>query len=846
MNRGKLIDLSVPAHRFRLAGFILLGLFLFASVFAPLLTRYDPYKRTGAPFEKPNRDHILGCNDVGHDLFSELLYGGRVSLAVGIFAAIFSTLFATLAALLGGYFGGALDRVIMRIVDVVMSLPFLPLVIVLGVFIGPGIGTQILVISIVMWAHPCRELRSQVMKIKESGFISASRAMGETSGKIVFRHVLPELMPLIVPQFVRVAQSSIMIESALSFLGLGDPVVKSWGSILFFANTRAAFLTGAWTYWVVPPGLSIALVVLAFSFIGFSIGGRVGLDYRSYGSFILSRLKIPSPPKNDIGMALSITNLSTVYNPGPQEVRAVEDVFLELVPGKFTGLVGESGCGKTTIAMSVLGLLRSPAAVTSGAVYLGNDELLGATEHKLNRLRGNRIAYIPQNAMNALNPVTTIRKQIIEAIKIHRKIGRDAEEAEVKRLFRLVGIPEGRTGAYPHELSGGMKQRVVIALALANSPDVLIADEPTTGLDVLVEHGIVQLLSDLKDELNLSILFITHDLPLVMRFADDIAVMYQGKIVDRGSVDQVYYAPTHVHTKNLFHNFPRLWDKKKWERPVKLKGPKTSLVVYRVSKTFHSKRGLFGRQLSPVHAVRDVTFWVSPGEVVGIIGGSGSGKSTIANLITGLEKHDNGTILINGDSLSDAGRTRKKEILKNVHFVFQDPYQSMRNHMRVLDVVAEPLIIHGINDKASIEERVRHALMEVNLPADSHFLRRLPTELSGGQRQRLAFARAIVLNPNIIIADEPTSMLDVSMRMELLELMERLREIHQIGYIFITHDIALARHFCDRILVLREGELVEEGVSEKIIASPEHFYTRKLIVAAEEPDLLKEREAVSI
>jgi ABC-type glutathione transport system ATPase component len=386
-----------------------------------------------------------------------------------------------------------------------------------------------------------------------------------------------------------------------------------------------------------------------------------------------------------------------------------------------------------------------------------------------------------------------------------------------------------------------MKQRVVIALALANSPEVLIADEPTTGLDVLVQQGIVQLLTDLKETLNLSVLFITHDLPLVMHFADDIAVMYRGKIVDRGTTGEVYSNPIHDHTKALFRNFPRLRDEKRWERRDIENGNEASVVVDHVSKTFHSRRGLFGRELTPVHAVDDVTFRISPGEVVGIIGGSGSGKSTIANLITGLEKQDDGTILINGQSLKDADRAKRQEILKNVHLVFQDPYNSMRNHMRVLDVVAEPLQIHGFQDKDQLNKQVRHSLREVNLPDDADFLQRFPVELSGGQRQRLAFARAIIMQPNIIIADEPTSMLDVSLRMELLELMERLRELHRIGYIFITHDISLARHFCDRILVLREGVIVEQGFSDEIIDSPEHPYTRQLIEAAEEPEILKQR-----
>ncbi|MDR1970990.1 MAG: ABC transporter permease, partial [Treponema sp.] len=254
-----LLHLWRPEHRLGLLGAFLLLAILTVSLFAPALAPYNPFERSGLPFEKPGPAHLLGCNDVGHDILSELIYGGRISLSVGIFAAFYATAVAVFAALIAGYFGGPLDRFLMRVVDVVMSLPFLPLVIVLGVFMGPGMGTQIVVISMVMWASPCRELRSQVLKTRSAGYIDAARAMGEKPLRIMLRHTLRDLEPLIVPQFVLVAQSAILIESSLSFLGLGDPVSKSWGSMLFFANTRAAFLTGAWVYWVLPPGLCIAL-----------------------------------------------------------------------------------------------------------------------------------------------------------------------------------------------------------------------------------------------------------------------------------------------------------------------------------------------------------------------------------------------------------------------------------------------------------------------------------------------------------------------------------------------------------------------------------------------------------
>lgn len=833
----KLFQISTPEGRFRMAGTGILLYFVIVSGFAPLIATHNPYEQTGRPFEKPSWEHLLGCNDVGHDLFSELVYGGRMSLSIGLFAAFYSTIVATIIALLAGYLRGGTDRLLMRIVDIVMALPFLPLVIVLGVFLGPGMNTQILVISLVMWGHPARELRSQVLKIRESGYVEAARAMGEPSLIIIVRHVLHELLPLIVPQFVRVAQRAILIESSLSFLGLGDPIRKSWGSMLFFANTRTAFLTGAWSYWVLPPGICIALAVVGFTFIGFSLSGRTGLDYRPFGSFSLRRQPTPAPnPKPATAAALSVENLTALYNPGSESVKAVDDVSVEVKANEFVGIVGESGCGKTTVAMSILGLLRAPAEIAEGQIFLGNTELLGTAKHELFRIRGKRLAYIPQNAMNALNPVISIKKQIMETIQIHRPLSRKQAQEEVYRLLKLVELPEERVDSYSHELSGGMKQRVVIAMALANNPDVLIADEPTTGLDVLVQKRIITLLMRLKEELNLSIFFITHDLPLVMNVADRIAVMYRGRIVDDGDVATLSTAPEHHHTTDLFQNFPRLRGAKKWERCSSNGGEEPCLAVRHVSKTFHAKRWMLGRKTAPVRAVRNVSFELQPGEVVGIIGGSGSGKTTLARLIMGLERPDQGDIIFQGTHLGNLGPTQRRDMLKDIHLVFQDPYQSMRNSMRILDIVAEPLRIHGMKNRTAIEDKVLAALAEVNLPADRDFAKRFPHELSGGQRQRIAFARAIVTEPKCIIADEPTSMLDVSLRTGLLELMETLRVRHAVGYLFITHDLALARHFCDRLLVMKEGCLLEEGTSDQIVIAPEHAYTKALIDAAGEPE----------
>lgn len=838
-------------RKFRKAGLIILGVFFCTAVFSPVIAPYSPFERTGEPFEPPGKEHILGCNDVGNDLFSEIVYGARISLFVGLIVAFSTTIIAVTAALLSGYLRGWVDVVIMRIVDIVMALPFLPLVLVLGVFIGPGIGTQILIISLIMWAHPSRELRSQVFSVRESGYVEAARSMGGHPFTIMYRHVLPEILPLIVPQFIRIAQSAILIESSLSFLGLGDPIQKSWGSILFYANSRAAFLTGAWTYWVLPPGICIALTVIGFSLTGFSLGGRSGLKYCPFGSFLLERKK-KSNKTNVINERLKIDDLTVLYKSRYEEIAAVEKADFTIGKDEFTGLVGESGSGKSTLAFSALGLLKYPAHITSGEVLYKDFDLLELSSDLMRELRGKRISYVPQNSMNALNPVMTVKKQIMESILVHGNIKKSDAGKKAAELLELVGLPGERADSFPHELSGGMKQRVVIAAALANEPELLIADEPTSGLDILTQKEIIDLLVQLKEKFKMSLFFITHDLPLVTGIADNLSIMYRGKIVDRGSASRLRLHPGHFHTKDLFDSLPALHKAKTWDRRnVKdlsgknghsgtisdagnVYGAKPLLQISNVSRTFYSFRNLLTRDRHQIKAVNSVFCTIDAGEVVGLIGGSGSGKTTIARLVMGLIKTDSGEIFFNGENISSLHGSRQRKILGKISMIFQDPYQSVRSGMKIRDVIAEPLKNQGVKDRKILEYRVNEALESVNLSGTAAFSNRCANELSGGERQRVAFARAIVTSPLLIIADEPTSLLDVSLRMEILELMESIRRKNNAGFLYITHNIALARHFCDRLIVMQDGKIVEDGPAESVVAKPVHEYTKKLIEAVKE------------
>jgi len=799
-------------------GIAILSTMALVAIFAPWLTPYGPTEDVCRPFTMPSELHLLGCDDAGRDLFTQLIFGARVSLFVGLSVAVFATGAAVILAILAGLQGGWVDRLIMRIVDVALSLPFLPLVIVLGVYLGASLTTQIVVIALVMWAQPVRELRAQILSIRSMGFVEAALAMGGSGLHVGRRHILPEVAPLIVSQFVRIAHSAILVETSLSFLGLGDPLQTSWGSILYHANARTAFLTGAWLWWIVPAGLAVSVTVTALAFIGF--GYDASLTPR------LWRRKRPIAEPEDAHTseaALSLRNLAVAFHADTGTTEAVRNVSLDLGRGELVGLVGESGSGKTTLALATLGLLRASAEVRRGGAIFEGQDLLRLSEPTLRHWRGRRIALIPQSAMNALNPVMTIGTQLAEALAHGDQA---PETATIEAWLGRVGLAPRHARSFPHELSGGMRQRAVIAIALCNTPDVVFADEPTTGLDVLVQEEIMALLLDLRQSLDLSILFVTHNLPLIARHADRLEVMYRGEIVDRGTALQLRATAQHAHTKDLFDNLPEIAGEKRWQASPPQGAPLLSLRA--VSKGFRARNGLGLPTGAPVPVLKDVSLDLHPGEKLGLVGGSGVGKSTIARLLTGLIRPDAGSVLFEGAPLSEHGSV--KDHARAVHMVFQDPYGSMRNAMSIRDVVAEPLRIHGRMQDA--DARVAEALDAVCLPSDGAFQSRLPIQLSGGQRQRVAFARAFISAPRVILADEPTSMLDQSVRMEIMDLMEDLRQRFGTAFLFITHDIVLARHFCDRIMVLQGGQVVEEGPADTVIQTPVHSYTKQLIAAA--------------
>lgn len=541
-------------------GVLMLVIVFLLALIGPYVVRHDAEKQTGMPFQPPGAEHWLGTNDMGQDIMAELVVGARTSLTIGIAAALLATLIGTAIGLVSGYSGGWVDSLLMRIVDICLTLPFLPLMIVIGVYMGPSLITQVMVITLVMWAGKARKIRAQTLSLRSRGAVLAAQSMGAGHFYILWKHIFPSMLPLVIPQFVQAVNVSIMMESSLSFLGMGDPLSKSWGSMLFYANSRSAFLTEAWMWWVIPPGLCIVITVLAFSFIGYCLEERVNPRLRAYQAASLKGAKAVKAalPGTSTADLLAVESLFVRYPKENSTMTAVDDVSFVIKKGEVLGLVGESGSGKSTVAAAVMQLLKPPAMVEQMGIHFAGRDLSGLSPVEMRQIRGNRIALIPQAAMNALNPVMSVREQLAEAILSHRKAGKQEIQERIDQVLMQVGLTPRWGDAFPHELSGGMRQRVVIAMALINEPDLVIADEPTTGLDVKVQVEIITLLKDLQQRLNLSMIFISHDLPVVLCLADRVVIMNQGKIVDQGQTLTVANHSMHPYTRRLIDSIPRL------------------------------------------------------------------------------------------------------------------------------------------------------------------------------------------------------------------------------------------------------------------------------------------------
>ena len=532
--------------------------------------------------------------------------------------------------------------------------------------------------------------------------------------------------------------------------------------------------------------------------------------------------------------ALHIKDLNVEYILKKGSHPAVKNISFQVEQGEIFGLVGESGSGKSTVVQALIRTLPPPAVITGGEVIIDKIDVLSLSAIEVKKYRWKQISIVMQSALNALNPVMTVEDQIKDVLEIHKNITDIKADEKVEQLLRLVDVSKENAKSYPHQLSGGMRQRIVIAIALALTPPLIIMDEPTTALDVIVEREILSKIIQLRKELDFTILFITHDLNLLLEFADRIAIMKDGEMIEMNTVEKIKKGGKHSYTKKLIGALPSASgprQKNLLPKPKKLNFSKTPILeVQNLSKTFQGS-GLFAK--SEVEVVKNVNFEVFQGEIVALVGESGSGKSTIARLISRLIRPTSGNILLDGRNtrISEA-RKVPLEYRKAVQMVFQDPFASLNSVHTVYHHLSRPLTRQNLYDKKTISKMINQNLEEVGLSPGKDFAKKFPHEMSGGERQRVAIARALCIEPKIIIADEPTSMLDVSIRMEILEIFAKLRIEKNLTIIFITHDLASARYLADRILVLSKGTLVEQNKAEDLIKNPESSYTKKLVRAA--------------
>ena len=522
---------------------------------------------------------------------------------------------------------------------------------------------------------------------------------------------------------------------------------------------------------------------------------------------------------------LDVRNLSVSFLQGGRETKAVDGVSFSLERGKTLALVGESGSGKSISALSIVRLLPPGAMATGQALFDGRD-MLKVSEPELRAIRGARITMVFQEPMTSLNPLQTIEQQIAEILELHGMRGRDAMRARVIELLNEVGIPnpEARLGAYPHQLSGGQRQRVMIAMALANKPDLLIADEPTTALDVTVQAQIIALLERLQQTYGMAILFITHDLNLVRRFADTVCVMEKGHIVESGDVTSVFTTPRHPYTQALLTAEP------KGAPIVEDENAPVIISADNLRVWFPIKRGFMRRTVDYIKAVDGVTLAVRAGGTVGVVGESGSGKTTLALAMLRLIRSE-GPIVFLGSNINGKSVAEMRPLRRDMQIVFQDPYGSLSPRMSVAEIVAEGLTVQ--RPELSLDERreiVARALMETGL--DPATMDRYPHEFSGGQRQRIAIARAIVLEPKFIVLDEPTSALDMSVQAQIIDLLRDLQRRRSLAYLFISHDLRVVKALAGQLIVMRYGKVVESGPAATVFDNPTNEYTRALFAAA--------------
>ncbi len=848
-----------------LFGFALMAMFLIVAVFAPWIAPYDfsaVRDADGVKFgtqQAPSAAHWFGTTVGGHDVLSRVVYGARTAVEVIVLAVILSSLVGVPLGLVSGFLGGWLDRILVLVMDALYAFPSLLLAIVVSIVMTGGRSSAIggivaaaVSITVVFVPQYFRVVRNATLSVKAEPYVDAARVAGVRTPRILFRHVFSNVSQSLPIIATLNASEAILTLAGLGFLGFGiEPsAAAEWGYDLNKALPDAA--SGIW--WTgMFPGIAIVLIVLGVTLVGESLndilnpllrarGGTDGADAAELAE-IVDAETASSAGGSTTGApqsvaVLSLRDLTVSFRTDGSPVKAVRGIGFDVAPGEVLAVVGESGSGKSVTTRAMLGLLPDTATVGGSAVLTtpGDDprELIGRRGEAMRSLRGDEVSMVFQEPSTALNPVRSIGWQLVESIRVHRDVSSKEARARAVELLNLVGIPDPSTRIdhYPHQLSGGQKQRVVIAMAIACDPDVIIADEPTTALDVTVQAQILDLLLSLRDRLGTAIVLITHNMGVVADVADRVVVMYRGTIVEQAPVEQLFAQPGHAYTRALLDAVPHL-GREGGPSPV----AEDSDVVLDIDHLVVDFSGGFGRPT--FRAVDDVSLQVRRGEVLGLVGESGSGKSTIGRTAVGLQQPTSGTVTVSGLQVSGLSDAELRPQRKRFGFVFQDPAASLNPRLSVGDCIAEPLRTQTSMSASEIEAKVRRLLDDVELPAE--YAARFPHEMSGGQRQRVSLARAISLDPDLLIADEPTSALDVSVQARVLDVFRDLTERLQFACLFISHDLAVVDSLANRVAVMQHGRLIEVGERTQVLGDPRDEYTRRLIAAVPVPDPVEQR-----
>jgi peptide/nickel transport system permease protein len=924
-------------------GAILLLFFVVLAVFPGEIAPDNPAYLGFPRALGPSAAHWLGTTSQGQDIYSQLIWGARQTLIIAVAAGGIATLISVLVGVTAAYRGGLIDGVLSLITDVLLVIPILPLIIVIAAYLrSAGLVDIIIVLGALGWSYGARQLRVQALSLRNRDFLTAAVVRGERSRYIIVAEILPTMTSLIVATFLGSAVFAVLTAAGLQFIGLGNPSAQSWGTMLYWAQNNEALGAGL-PLWAIMPGVCIALLGGAFAFLNYAFDEISNPSLRPVRRLtrkpaVRSDVRPePAGPKPEdrgrtkpvsplpdrtpasgadghrSGALLEVRDLSVAYATQAGPVVAVDSVDFDLNKGEFLAVVGESGCGKSTLMLAIAQLLDKPASITGGSVVFRGREMSQLSDKQLRHVRWQEFSVVMQSAMNSLNPVMTIGQQMRDACKAHSVMSKEAIAERSREVLRLVSIDPVHLDSFPHQLSGGMRQRCMIAMALLFTPDLVIMDEPTSALDVVAQRSLMRQIKELQDRLGFATIFVTHDISLVGHFSDRVLVMYAGQVAELGSTSSLFGTPRHPYARALLEAYPTVRGPKipltgiagsppnvaapppgcrfqprcadampecsvvqpplydmgdsvvrcllyqdapagtgtlagrsarvapipaapERAQPVPRQDGATAplLEAEDVSRQF-SLRGFWSRKM--LHAVDDVSFAIGRREIVALVGESGSGKSTVARLLTLVYAPNSGEIRFEGKPISALRRRSDKLAYRgHVPMVFQDPYSSINPAYRVSHGIMRAIELHRPDIRGSDRHAEAVRVMEaVGLNPAETMLSKYPYELSGGQRQRIGFAQALALRPKLIVADEPVSMLDVSIRVGVLNLMAELRAREDVSILYITHDLASARYVADRVIVMYAGHIVEVGPAEQVMAAPRHPYTQLLLSAVPDP-----------